>query len=321
MKKILLASSALMLTAGVASAAEISFSGNARFGLAYSEDNTVTNANGDTAATQSDTRIEQRVRFQVRGTAETDAGVEFSARIRAEAGESADNSISGAGFGAAEFSVSTGGFNLYIGNTSNVIDAGDVVDLYGSGVGLTYILESNATLGAPADGFSSGSDDETTIKVDYSVGDFTVAASYKNDESIDAAAPTFADSEEFQIGLGYDFGNFSAGIAYSSTDTAGATTDYTLVGVNGSFGDFTYNLNIADGDNLDDVAYGASIAYALSSATSIQAVIGGGGDDANETAYGLGFQHGLGDGVALRGGIASLADDSTAADLGVTFSF
>lgn len=59
MKKILFASTALVATAGVA-AAEITIGGSARFGLAYNE------------AETNETRIEQRMRVNITGIAETD---------------------------------------------------------------------------------------------------------------------------------------------------------------------------------------------------------------------------------------------------------
>ena len=87
MKKILLASSALIATAGVA-AAELNVTGSARFGLAYVEDAT---QNWTLGVSINETRIEQRMRVNFTGIAETDAGVKFEARIRLEANEDANS--------------------------------------------------------------------------------------------------------------------------------------------------------------------------------------------------------------------------------------
>lgn len=167
MKKILFASTALVATAGVA-AAEITIGGSARFGLAYNE------------AETNETRIEQRMRVNITGIAETDAGVKLEARFRLEANEDDhENSISGRGPGAAGFAVSYGGLRVDVGHVSNVLDSGDQVDYYGYGIGFTSFLEANSNFNGPATGFGAGSADATTIKVRYTVGDFSASLSYK----------------------------------------------------------------------------------------------------------------------------------------------
>ena len=80
MKKILIATTALVGTASIA-AAELNVTGSARVGVVYAEGNT--NANGE----EAETRIEQRMRVNFTGIAETDAGVKLEARFRLEANE------------------------------------------------------------------------------------------------------------------------------------------------------------------------------------------------------------------------------------------
>ncbi len=317
MKKILFASTALIATAGVASA-ELTIGGSARFGLAYDE------------AQADETRIEQRMRVNITGIAETDAGVKLEARFRLEANEDSHaNDISGRGPGAAGFAVSFGGLRVDVGNVSNVLDSGDQVDYFGYGVGFTSFLEHNATFNGPATGFGAGSADATTIKARYTVGDFSASLSYK--ETRAQAAVTTTDSngdttvvtaavaadEEFQLGLGYTFGAMSVGAVYSDTDSSG---DYWVLGLAGSTGALGYSIIIGDGDNQTDTSIGASINYEISSATSIRAMVSDGGN-ATDTAFGVGFRHGLGGGVTLAGGVGSDASSNTKADLGVSFSF
>lgn len=334
MKKILIASTALVATAGMA-AAELNLSGSARFGLTYLEDRV------DGAGRDAETLLEQRFRFQVQGVAESDNGLKFEARIRAEAGEAVDNSINGGGFGAAGFAVSTGGFRLDVGNVSDVIDSGDVVNYYGYGIGFTAFLEHNENVfnnfdntGIPAGGFSSGDQNKPTIKLRYTAGDFTVSASYSNDESV-TDATTFNDVEEYQIGVGYSFGNYSVGALYGNVDgtvtTAGVgadiDNDFWAVSFDGSLNNFDFSILVSDSDGQDDVNYGLSVNYALSDATDIRFVIAGGGgnpdgsDDGDDTSYGIGFRHSLGGGVTLAGGVGQNSFGNTAADLGVSFSF
>ncbi|MCG7629794.1 porin [Epibacterium sp. MM17-32] len=324
MKKILFASTALVATAGVA-AAELTIGGSARFGLAYNE------------AQTDETRIEQRMRVNITGIAETDAGVKLEARFRLEANEDSHaNDISGRGPGAAGFAVSYGGLRVDVGNVSDVFDSGDQVDFYGYGIGLTALIEHNSVwydTAADIGGFGAGDADATTIKARYNVGDFSASLSYTETRAQAAVAATpgsagsaaVAANEEFQIGLGYTLANgMTIAAAYGDDDNAG---DYYILNVAGSAGALGYSVILGDGDIFDaggvsgDLAYGASINYEISSATAIQAVVSGGGLDSSETAYGLGFTHGLGGGVTLAGGIARDTSENTLADLGVKFSF
>ena len=142
------------------------------------------------AGEEQETRIEQRMRVNFTGIAESDAGVKFEARFRLESNEDEDNSISGRGPGAAGFAISSGGFRLDVGNVSDVLDSGDVVNFFGDGVGLTSFLEYNAAFDGfdAVGGFSAGNPDKTTIKLRYTAGDLTVSASYSNDQNATASS-------------------------------------------------------------------------------------------------------------------------------------
>ena len=304
MKKILLASSALIATAGVA-AAELSIKGSARLGLAYNE-----------AATE-ELRIEQRMRVNFTGIAETDSGVKFEARIRLEANEDANSAISGKGPGAAGFAVSTGGFRLDVGNVSDVIDSGDAVNYYGYGVGFTGGIEYAAPFYSTdinVGGFGAGGADATTIKAKYSAGDFTIAASYTDDK--------VADTAEVMVGVGYSFGDYTVGLAYAddeALETGTVDGDYVIATLGGTVGDFGFSVIVGDGDSFTDTAYGVSAKYNISSATNLTFVAADGGN-ADDATYGIGFSHSLGGGVTLAGGVGS-DRGNTEADLGVKFSF
>ncbi|MEP6068284.1 MAG: porin [Paracoccaceae bacterium] len=336
MKKILIATTALVGTAGIA-AAELNITGSARVGLVYDEGNEFGQLDGDPDTNRGriddELRIEQRLRVNFTGIAETDSGVKLEARFRLESNEDIDNSISGTGPGAAGFAISSGGFRLDVGNVSDVIDSGDVVNYYGYGVGFTSFLEHNGTVsGIPAGGFGSGNPDATTIKLRYEMGDFTVSASYSNDENVTAigaesaaglqdGAVTRNDVEEFQIGVGYNFGDYSVGVAYGSEDDAGTDNDFWVATFGGSVGAFDFSIIIADSDSQDDVSYGGSLDYDLSAATSIRFVVADGGNDSNDTVVGIGARHSLGGGVTLAGGVGQNSSGNTVADLGVSFSF
>ena len=73
MKKVLLATTALALSAGVAYA-EVSVSGNARMGLKYDKN-------------ASTTAIEKRMTIDMVGTTETSSGITFGAKLRIRSAE------------------------------------------------------------------------------------------------------------------------------------------------------------------------------------------------------------------------------------------
>ncbi|MEM9575461.1 MAG: porin [Pseudomonadota bacterium] len=312
MKKVLLASTMLIATGSMA-AAEVTFNGLARFGLKYE---------GNAGAAAEETYLEQRFRLNVRGTVETDGGVEFSARMRIETN---DNGSEGEGESAEarapEFSVEAGGFRLDVGNTSDVLDSGDVVDFYGYGVGLTSFLEQSSGWGGqiPASGIAGSAQVNPTIKARYAVGDFTVAASYTDDADEDGLGS--ARSDEWQLGAGYKFGDYAVGAAFGSTDTATGDNDFWAASFGGTVGTVGFSVLVGDSDAQDDTSVGASVVIPVGAATDIRIAASDNGVDGTDTAYGIGFRHSLGGGVSLRGGFGENNAGYGVGDLGVTFDF
>ena len=92
MKKVLLASTALIGFAGMA-AADVTLSGSGRFGLVYNDDGTT-----------SDTNLSYRLRFNIDASTETDSGVKFGGRIRLQYDMNGDGTgdVVDTGEGAAE---------------------------------------------------------------------------------------------------------------------------------------------------------------------------------------------------------------------------
>ncbi|MEM6886773.1 MAG: porin [Pseudomonadota bacterium] len=321
MKKLLIASTALVATASVA-AAEVNFGGYGRFGILYVE-------NDDPGL--DETRLESRFRLNVNTITESDGGVRFGARIRFQADDQSNGQGGVADNSAAEFNVEAGGLRLDVGNTSDVIDSGDVLDYFGPSAGLTDFGEISSNFGLPASGFgTSGSNDgslgsvDPTIKARFSTGGLTVAASYQANALSDGGAD---DVEEWQVGAGYQVTDgIKVGAAFGNVDDgAGDDADFWALGADGSFGAIDWAVLIADIDTDEfDTGFGGAISYNISSATSIRFVVSDNGSNIegeDETAYAVGFQHSLGGGVSLRGGVGVDNTDSTIADLGVRFNF
>ncbi|MFL4469634.1 porin [Tateyamaria armeniaca] len=322
MKKVLFATTALVATAGMA-AAEVSFGGFGRFGLYHQE-----NATGN-----DETRIEQRFRLTITGQTTSDNGLEFEGRIRFQTDENGSGASSVAKSSAAGFAVSTGGFRLDVGSVSNVIDSGDVVNYFGYGVGLTSFAEQSSEFSNTAVGFGTkGSDLDTvapTVKLRYTVGDFTVSASVTDDADTIAVDPatnvltTTTGNSSYQIGAGYSFGNYAVGAVFGSTENTGpggSDNDEWLLGFTGDIGALAFAIIVGDSDAQSDVSYGFSVKYDVGAATEIRFVFSDSGAPGNSDTIALGFRHSLGGGVSLQGGIG---DDqgTTKADLGVIFNF
>jgi len=327
MKKVLFATTALIATTGMA-AAEVTFGGYGRFGLFYQEN----------AAGTNETRIEQRFRLTITGQTVSDNGLEFEGRIRFQTDENGAGASSVAKSSAAGFAVSSGGFRLDVGHVSNVIDSGDVVNYFGYGVGLTSFMEQSNNFGNTATGFgTSGTDFDTvapTVKLRYSVGDFTVSASVTDDAvtqsvAVTGTAPAVAGggNSSYQIGASYSFGNYSVGAVFGSTETGGGTgpdNDEWIIGFNGEVGALAFAVIVGDSDAQDlagnSTSFGFSVKYDIGAVTDIRFVYTDDGSTGDSDAYGIGFQHGLGGGVTLAGGIGD-NQGTTVADLGVIFNF
>ncbi len=328
MKKVLFATTALVATAGMA-AAEVSFGGYGRFGLYYQEN----------AAGVDETRIEQRFRLTITGTTTSDNGLEFEGRIRFQSDENSAGASNTAQSSAAGFAVSTGGLRLDVGHVSNVLDSGDVVDFFGYGVGLTSFAEqANGFGGHTAVGFGTSADFATiapTVKLRYTMGDFTVSASYTDDattigitEPVDAfgtggAITPGGGNSSFQIGASYSFGNYAIGAVYGSDENGvalGVDNDQWIIGFTGEVGALAFSAIVGDSDLNVDPAFGFSVKYDVGAATEIRFIYNDNGGVGNSDEYAIGFRHSLGGGVSLQGGIG---DDqgTTKADLGVIFNF
>lgn len=328
MKKILFASTALVATASVA-AADVTFSGYGRFGLGYVEDR-------GAAATAtnhgiSDTAIVSRFRLNIDGSAETDGGVRFSARVRLQADETAANGEAGAaGLNGARFSVENGGLRVDVGNVAGAID--NLPGYYGFEPGLEGTFGMYSAVDYGFLGYSSGGAGSNGVYARYAIGDFAVAASYDGAPGGSAMA---TNGDRFDIHAAYSFGNLTAALAYGETDTT-ISQEITVLTLQGDFGPLSVAAIVGDEDvnnaagtalntAVSDTFYGLSASYAVSSATSVNFAYGDGSGNGDARHIGLGAVHDLGGGVSLRGAVGTKrvgsGNSTTVADFGAQFSF
>ena len=122
MKKVLFATTALVATAGVA-AAELSLGGSARFGVTYND------------TKPNELQIHNRFTLNIDGSASTDTGLDFFARVRIRGGNTGTQGLGASGVSAPRVGVSYNNFTLATGNILGAYESAP--GLYDGSVGLT----------------------------------------------------------------------------------------------------------------------------------------------------------------------------------------
>jgi outer membrane protein OmpU len=291
MKKVLLATSALVATAGVA-AADVNLSGLARFGVLYTE------------GAAQETRAEHRFRLNVDGSAEADGGLTFGARIRMQA----DDGATAAGTlvaNAPRFSVSAGGLSVGVGNIWGAIDS--MPGLYGGTVGLSGLGFSNVVTNFGSDTYDSTGAGRNGVEVIYSAGDLGVHVSNSTSGAIDRTA----------IAASYAVSGWTVALGYQ--DSSVATDAEWVVTAGGKVGAASVGFAMAQANNGNN-SMTLSASVAAGAATTVSMYVASDEGQADQNAFGLGVVHNLGGGASLRGGFAS-THGTNRADLGVQFNF
>jgi outer membrane protein OmpU len=251
MKKVLFATTALMLTGGMAMA-EVTIGGNARFGLLYQE---------TARDTDTETTISYRLRFNIDASKETDSGVTFGGRIRMQYNSGDTDAIdlvvtdgtsgaivrdsggnlvfgqggtSGAGLNAAKIYASYEGMTVEVGNVDTAYDSAAL--LYNSELG--YLDRS---FGDPQGFYYSYSsspydvaeEDRVGIAFTYSVGDFNGRISWVTPNQFGDLLDTECDTALVDAGLGDGTlqctdGDFGTLVEDDRADEFGLSADYTF---------------------------------------------------------------------------------------------
>lgn len=346
MKKVLFATTALVLTAGMA-AAEVKLSGNARAGLVYQEDRS-----------GRDTQVSYRLRFNIDALKELDSGVTLGGRIRLQYDAGDDNlsdaaiedtyytysAIEGAGEGGAELSAAyiyaeTSGFRVEVGNANGAFDS--VANLYASELGFVGTTQGSYNLaGLSYASFSSGpydGGDDNTIGIfaAYEVGGLVARASYHTPDQTDDDA-----EDEYSISVDYTTGPITLSGAYVFRDGSDASDGWAVIGQYALNDTTNLGLQVlgttggAGDDNIGVTAYGSVLVSgvklgAFVSYTDADGSFTGEFDDAgdpvfvsldNDVSYGIGAEYDLG-GATLSGTIQNGYDEEIYADVGINFSF
>ncbi len=326
MKKVLLGSTALLLSAGVA-AADVAVSGDGRMGIVQ---------DAETISSDPDLGFTSRIRIAFSASGETDAGMAFGGSIRA------DNAAGGASGTAGSVFVEGTFGKFSMGDVSGAAEAavGDV-----SGLGLTGLddFNENIYLNNNTDVDSTDDDVDATAAVrpvlrwDYSFGAGTVYASYSNPSAVGATGGIFdgQEIEAYSVGADYTFNNITLAAGYETLDAeVDGTFDHWMLGATAVFGDATIKATYGDSSDLDLTQWALSIDYVFGATTvtayyrDLEVTLPGvGGPALIETdGFGIGASYDLGGGASIVGGYADI-DDGIAStsdsryDLGLNFSF
>jgi outer membrane protein OmpU len=288
MKKVLIASTALVMIAGAA-AAEVKVSGSARMGVIY---------NG------SDAQFSSRVRVVFDMSGETDGGLSFGASMRADQN------------GGNSSGIANGDSTVFISGAFGKLTMGDVGGAPDSLVGQT----SGVGYG-PYDGLQEidflGTD-KTAAYYEYTSGAFTVG--------VGAGQPT-GPNKNVNIAVKYAAGNYSVALGYEDASGALLGVGDTQISAKGTatFGAATVKAKIVSQDSKPDTAYSLSLDYVVAGTTLTGFYTDFG---TGVQHVGIGASYDLGGGATLAGGIVQqmnpstvVTGDATFADLGVKFSF
>ncbi len=327
MKKVLFATSALVLSAGFASA-EVAVSGDGRMGMIYDGD---------------DVQFSSRARVLFTLTGESDAGLSFGGKFRVdqqdEAGGKASNGTAG---------------QVWISGTYGKLAMGDVVSASEAAIGDLY--EIGYTDGGfagdieeinylTADG--ENTDQGPNVLYSYGVNGFTFYASASDGSSNVCAGQvvgTHSDCDgtddvdtdvAYSLAAAYEAGNYNVGLGYAKHGDA----DEIVLGGEAKFDQFSVKgIYASYGDRFDADGDEHKSTLGLAAAYQADAILVKGflrqdkievvgGDDIKPLFVGIGADYDLGGGATLAGGIVHAdydvdgVDNDTVADLGVKFKF
>lgn len=324
MKKVLFATSALVMSAGFA-AAEVAISGDGRMGVIYDGE---------------DIQFASRARVKFTMTGETDAGLSFGASFRVDQ-EDNNNTYRAASYGNRGVVWISGSYGkLSMGDPVGAAEAvhGDLYEVgYTEGAFAYDIEELNYLVG---DG--ENRDQGPTALYEYSINNISFFASFTDGVArdwSDVTRGTYDDTDfdgdaatdsAYSLAVKYDGGNFFGGLSYSDN----GDVEELGLSLGGSFNNIEGKLVYLDYD-ADDVVIALDKTIGLSVAYEMDAWTVGGFwrrddynavevscDDDSCDSFGIGAEYDLGGGATLAGGIID-SDylEDTVADLGVKFKF
>jgi outer membrane protein OmpU len=293
MKKILIATTALVATAGVA-AADVNFSGYARFGMQYVE--------SMTAGVADTTDVVSRFRLQADVKTTTDSGIGLNARQRFQTEEG----VTGNGGNGVRFGVTYSGLAVNFGNINGVIESAP--NLYMStnsaGIGLegqswSNLATNNAGGAFGWTAYSSGGAGANGVEVIYSANGLGLHVHDRDGST--------------GYGANYSINNITLAAAREDFDN-GDEISFASAGVALGMGKVALSWGETNGVTKTVIAAG----YDMAPGANVHAFIGN--EDAGDS-YGVGVNYSLGGGASFDAGVDANAAGQTRVSGGIFFTF
>lgn len=310
MKKLLLASTALVATAGFASA-EVTTTGWAEMGI----------FGGSSDFGDTDTQFFTDIEVTFTMTGETDTGISFGAALDMEDGVGTGGGAvnNNADDGGASMFVSFGGATLTMGNTDGAFDAavpemalagGSIADdetvhagfndgAALSGAAVAALTEAGVVL--PASGFD-GREDGQIARFDYTVSSFGFHLSAEQDDN--------GAGDDAVIGVGLTYGGEFAGTTVNAGIAHQKQDDFTVTGLgvtaglaSGFSAGITFSqVDFSDADDDEVDHFGIGLGYEMN-ALAVGFNYGKWDADGIEASgYGLAAAYDLGGGLVFQAG-------------------
>lgn len=312
MKKILLTSTLLVASAGMA-AADVKISGYGRFGLDYYS------APG---VGFKKSVINSRMRINIDASTETDSGVTFGGRIRLQWNSGSSNSVVAPGLLYASYE----GMRLEVGNANTAYDSAEL--MYNSEIG--YLDRGLGDPGGTYYSYTTGgfgaNNNRMGVFASYSVGDFNARVSYVTpNQTLKNLGAGVED--EYSLSMDYKFGAITVSGAAAWNGGGIDGNELWFVGaeyaVNSDANVGLLYFDNGDGgvpgaDNRTITLYGnytmGAITYKGYVANNDAA------GNSSDTAFGIGADYDLG-GARISGDIHRDYAEETIAGIGVRFNF
>ena len=314
MKKILLTSTLLVASAGMA-AADVKISGYGRFGLDYYS------APG---ISFKKSVINSRLRMNIDASTETDSGVTFGGRIRLQWNSGSSNTVAAPGLLYASYE----GMRLEVGNANTAYDSAAL--MYNSEIG--YLDRGLGDPGGTFYSYTSGgfgaNNNRMGVFASYSVGDFNARVSYVTpDQTVKNLGVGIED--EYSLSMDYKFGAITVSGAAAWNGGGIDGNELWFVGAEYALNDAA-NIGLLYFDNGDSngalpgddgrriTLYGN---YTMGAIT-YKGYVANDNNVANtsDTAFGIGADYDLG-GARISGDIHRDYAEETIAGIGVRFNF
>ena len=287
MKKVLFATSALVASAGIASA-DISLTGGGSVALS------------DTGAAGAQAQLVTDLDFNIVASVTSDTGITFGASADLDSA----NGVGGTALSDEEISMS-GEFGTFtFGQVDNAAGGVGLADAGIEGIGLDDDLEAIDNVGA------------ADIHYSNTFGNITLTLSYE----LGQTGATAVTDGDYGVAIAMSEGGFDITAAYTADQDGGANDTAAALQLGYTYGSATIGALFAD--NGTNSGSGFSLSYDMGDGLTITAVanqtdVNGADTDDDQ---GIGFSYDMGNGVSFAGAIGSV-NDNTAMDLGFGFSF